>query len=84
MHTILALRRRVNPPALLSAPDEASRRSPLSLFGYAQNKGVAMLPSRPPDFVSSHYLNLSLAARRCVGHIGLNGDVAEWLKAAVC
>jgi hypothetical protein len=29
-------------------------------------------------------LNLPLAARRCVGHIGLNGAVAEWLKAAVC
>ena len=28
--------------------------------------------------------NLTLAARRRVGHIGLTGDVAEWLKAAVC
>jgi hypothetical protein len=28
--------------------------------------------------------HLPLAARRCVGHIGLTGDVAEWLKAAVC
>jgi hypothetical protein len=28
--------------------------------------------------------NLPLAARRRVGHIGLVGDVAEWLKAAVC
>jgi hypothetical protein len=28
--------------------------------------------------------NLPLAARRRVGHIGLAGDVAEWLKAAVC
>jgi hypothetical protein len=28
--------------------------------------------------------NLPLAARPCVGHIGLNGAVAEWLKAAVC
>ena len=34
--------------------------------------------------VSRLYSNLSLAARPCVGHIGLNGDVAEWLKAAVC
>jgi hypothetical protein len=25
-----------------------------------------------------------LAARRSVGHIGIYGDVAEWLKAAVC
>ena len=33
---------------------------------------------------SINSLNLSLAARLCVGHIGLNGDVAEWLKAAVC
>jgi hypothetical protein len=29
-------------------------------------------------------LNLPLAACRLVGHIGLAGDVAEWLKAAVC
>jgi len=28
--------------------------------------------------------NLPLAARRRLGHIGLAGDVAEWLKAAVC
>ena len=28
--------------------------------------------------------NLPLAACPCVGHIGLNGAVAEWLKAAVC
>ena len=29
-------------------------------------------------------LNLPLAARPRVGHIRLTGDVAEWLKAAVC
>jgi hypothetical protein len=28
--------------------------------------------------------NLPLAGRASVGHIGLSGDVAEWLKAAVC
>jgi hypothetical protein len=28
--------------------------------------------------------NLSLAAGPRVGHIRLTGDVAEWLKAAVC
>ena len=28
--------------------------------------------------------NLPLAARPDVGHIGRTGDVAEWLKAAVC
>jgi hypothetical protein len=34
--------------------------------------------------VSMRADNLPLAARRCVGHIGHTGDVAEWLKAAVC
>jgi hypothetical protein len=29
-------------------------------------------------------LNLPLAGRPRVGHIGAAGDVAEWLKAAVC
>ncbi len=29
-------------------------------------------------------LNLPLAAQRPLGHIGAIGDVAEWLKAAVC
>jgi hypothetical protein len=29
-------------------------------------------------------VNLLLAGRPRVGHIGLSGDVAEWLKAAVC
>ena len=33
---------------------------------------------------NSAALNLPLAAHPCVGHIGLNGAVAEWLKAAVC
>jgi hypothetical protein len=28
--------------------------------------------------------HLPLAAGPSVGHIGLTGDVAEWLKAAVC
>jgi hypothetical protein len=31
-----------------------------------------------------HDCNLPLAARPRVGHIGRAGDVAEWLKAAVC
>ena len=34
--------------------------------------------------VSMRAGNLPLAARRRVGHIGRTGDVAEWLKAAVC
>ena len=39
---------------------------------------------RPHQRPFLNHLNLSLAGRPCVGHIGLNGDVAEWLKAAVC
>ena len=30
------------------------------------------------------FRNLPLAASPRLGHIGLAGDVAEWLKAAVC
>jgi hypothetical protein len=49
--------------------------------------------ARPLTFKDSHEppiarktaaLNLPLAARPRVGHIRLTGDVAEWLKAAVC
>jgi hypothetical protein len=49
-----------------------------------------MRPTRPATrvvkttFRDSKACNLALAARRCVGHIGRIGDVAEWLKAAVC
>jgi hypothetical protein len=43
----------------------------------------------PGTFDSLHFTscaecNLALAARPRVGHIGRTGDVAEWLKAAVC
>jgi hypothetical protein len=38
----------------------------------------------PPIARKTAALNLPLAARPCVGHIRLTGDVAEWLKAAVC
>jgi hypothetical protein len=46
-------------------------------------------PLRPPPLTKTGCdwepgSNLSLAARPRVGHIGLNGAVAEWLKAAVC
>ena len=41
-------------------------------------------PSPKRDAIGSLGSNLSLAARPRVGHIGLNGAVAEWLKAAVC
>jgi hypothetical protein len=37
------------------------------------------------DFTMSQMKrNLRLAAQPSVGHIRLNGAVAEWLKAAVC
>jgi len=51
---------------------------------FLDTAGAPNASSRPRRMVSSHHMNLSLAARRRVGHIGLNGDVAEWLKAAVC
>ena len=66
---------------------ERRTRFTLSLFGHAPNQGVAGASSASQDAfraLSLNHLNLSLAARPCVGHIGLNGDVAEWLKAAVC
>ena len=52
---------------------------------------VAALHREPADvrksangLVYSAASNLPLAARLRVGHIRLNGAVAEWLKAAVC
>ena|SRR5438094_484648 len=42
----------------------------------ARNGGATKWPQRD--------LNLPLAASPRVGHIGRNGAVAEWLKAAVC
>jgi hypothetical protein len=41
-------------------------------------------PPEPPIAGIAAALNLPLAARLRVGHIRLTGDVAEWLKAAVC
>jgi len=41
-------------------------------------------PSGRQGTGNSATTNLPLAARARVGHIGLTGDVAEWLKAAVC
>ena len=60
----------------------ANRRPPAP-----EMKGRFSLPRLPlinvygRDCVTQH---LPLAAQRCVGHIRLTGDVAEWLKAAVC
>jgi hypothetical protein len=52
-----------------------------------ENNGQFSLPRVPGVNVRREIVrhgNLPLAAQRCVGHIGLTGDVAEWLKAAVC
>ena len=57
------------------SPDFGCERSPERLIGSPR---VTKWPS------NSAALNLPLAARPRVGHIGLTGDVAEWLKAAVC
>jgi hypothetical protein len=47
-------------------------------LAYLSVRGVVKSPAK------SAPANLPLAARPCVGHIRLTGDVAEWLKAAVC
>lgn len=43
-------------------------------------RGAPRDPSRP----KSGRAQVTLAARHRVGHIGGYGDMAEWLKAAVC
>jgi hypothetical protein len=55
-----------------SAWEMACRSSPPRVLGLMCTGEVTL-----PD-------NLPLAAQRYVGHIRLTGDVAEWLKAAVC
>jgi hypothetical protein len=50
-------------------------------FIWAQRLGVPLSLMGLPNSATR---NLPLAAHPCVGHIGLNGAVAEWLKAAVC
>jgi hypothetical protein len=58
--------------------------------------GVPAIPSGPGGSGATTHLrrigcedfksacNLPLAAQRVVGHTDRTGDVAEWLKAAVC
>jgi hypothetical protein len=65
--------------AISIAPETAGAHAPRVVLR-AQAKIpriVNWLENRPAP-------NLPLAARPGVGHIGLNGAVAEWLKAAVC
>jgi hypothetical protein len=61
--------------------------APTSWSGFDPWSGFENLGSEPAvikGLWNSAALNLPLAARPHVGHIGLTGDVAEWLKAAVC
>jgi hypothetical protein len=55
---------------------------PENRFPLFRIKLWARQSSGPPR--SSAAPNLPLAAHRRVRHIGPTGDVAEWLKAAVC
>ena len=61
--------------SVTQSPDFGCERSPERLIGR---------PRVRKWLSNSAALNLPLAARPRVGHIGLTGDVAEWLKAAVC
>src|ERR1700730_9508041 len=61
--------------SVTQSPDFGCERSPERLIGS---------PRVTKWLLNSAALNLPLAARPRVGHIGLTGDVAEWLKAAVC
>jgi hypothetical protein len=61
--------------SVTQSPDFGCERSPERLIGS---------PRVRKWLSNSAALNLPLAARPRVGHIGLTGDVAEWLKAAVC
>jgi hypothetical protein len=55
-------------------------RNPRADHGNRAACHLAMPLAFPPRI----RLILPLAARSRVGHIGMIGDVAEWLKAAVC
>jgi hypothetical protein len=61
------------------AATEIELRTPVGIDPFGSNPAWRLLNGR-----KSGSLKLPLAARRCVGHIGRNGAVAEWLKAAVC
>jgi hypothetical protein len=85
----LSIWERAQPPAAAASKAIQERLTLFapSLFGHAPKQGVLRASVARQDAfraLSLNHLNLSLAARPCVGHIGLNGDVAEWLKAAVC
>jgi hypothetical protein len=63
------------------------RQPPLHFATAAENPGRNSRVARTWGGMSgrsSAVRYCPLAAQRLVGHIGLTGDVAEWLKAAVC
>jgi hypothetical protein len=72
----------------------APRRSPpltIRIAAPAESQGIVQTAVAGRGAIRSDKMaansvaaNLPLAACPCVGHIGLNGAVAEWLKAAVC
>ena len=66
-----------SPIARFEMPAPPAQRSRIDLLAF---DGLAMSPIGR----NAAALNLPLAARPRVGHIRLTGDVAEWLKAAVC
>jgi hypothetical protein len=76
-------------------PPEAPRARPLSIYAGRPSRWlqlprqiafqVALVTTLSLYFAGNPSTsNLPLAACARVGHIGLAGDVAEWLKAAVC
>jgi hypothetical protein len=60
--------------------------APLANMVAVSTSGIRLtaLPGFVEWLPNSAVSNLPLAASLCVGHIGFAGDVAEWLKAAVC
>jgi hypothetical protein len=83
--TLLAQRKRAMRRRLATAAAAEQIRDPSPDFGCERSpKRLIGSPGVTKWLSSSAALNLPLAARPRVGHIGLTGDVAEWLKAAVC
>ena len=62
-------------PSEIGGPE---RRLPVAGFRGMASAQAVQIAGNSADW------NLPLAARARVGHIGLTGAVAEWLKAAVC
>ena len=71
---------------LIAHTGDTATRYSFRLPGSASNRPLqAATPFEVTKWLAnSAAANLPLAARPRVGHIRLNGAVAEWLKAAVC